>query len=710
MQRHGFLISLLTFTLLLGHERLIGGSADDISKLRAQLIESYIREAPAARTIEGYIRALRPDGSWPDIDYSNKEPGSWLTSRHLSRLLAMAEAYNKPGHPLAGSAELRAAILKSLGHWTQNDYVNPNWWYPQIGVPEVMAPILILMGQTVGPELKEQTIERVLGRSKMGMTGQNKVWLAGIAFMKGLLANDPNLMTAARNQIFSELRVTTQEGIQPDFSFHQHGPQQQWGNYGGAFGSDMIHWAGIFRGTSYALEPQRLEVLRGYLQEGPAWILWRGRMDISGCGRQIFRDCQLSKGRAALRQLESMKSIDPGQADSYTRLVAADGQDGPNTLTGDKHFWRSDITVHRRPTWYASVKMSSTRVTWAETCNGENLLGLHLGDGVTYFYRTGTEYDDLFPVWDWRRLPGTTCRQDQGSLVPNGNACRGRSNFVGGLSDGEHGIAAMEYIRDGLRARKAWFFLDHAVVCLGAGIDCDAPEAVLTSINQCVLSGRVTVCENQQPRELEKGRHSLNGLKWVHHDGIGYIFVDPTTATVCAQTQQGNWRQVHSRESARPVERDVFSLWIDHDSKPHGARYAYIVVPDVDVSAMPSLCSAAPVTILQQTASTIAIACEDGKLVQAVFFEPGRLAWGDGLSVEVDAPSLVTFDGTANVIRLHVADPTHMRKALTLRLSGRYIGPGTRYDESKRQTELTVSLPQEDSAGRTASLELRQES
>jgi len=116
MQRHGFLISLLTFTLLLGHERLIAGSADDISRLRAQLIESYTREAPEARTIEGYIRALRPDGSWPDIDYSNKEPGAWLTHRHLTRLLAMAQAYNKPNHPLAGNAELRTAILKGIGH------------------------------------------------------------------------------------------------------------------------------------------------------------------------------------------------------------------------------------------------------------------------------------------------------------------------------------------------------------------------------------------------------------------------------------------------------------------------------------------------------------------------------------------------------------------------------------------------------------------
>lgn len=711
MQRDKVLLNLLALLLLtaLGYGKLDAASADDVAKLRVQLLDQYTRQAPQARTVAGYVKALKPDGTWGDIDYANQEPGAWRTQGHLSRLLALAAAYNQPNHPRAGNEELRTAILAALGHWTGKAYVNPNWWYNQIGVPQTMAPILILMGPAIPPELKEQTMARVLGRSQMGMTGQNKVWLAGIAFMKGLLADDPGLMAQAHAQIFSELHVTTQEGVQPDYSFHQHGPQLQWGNYGSSFGADMIHWAGIFRGTSYALEPQRLQVLREYLQEGPAWSLWQGRMDISGCGRQIFRDCQFSKGRTALRQLETMPSLDPGQADAYTRLAAANRPDGANTLVGDKHFWRSDVTVHRRPTWYASVKMSSTRVIGAETCNGENLLGLHLGDGVTYFYRTGAEYNDLFPVWDWRRLPGTTCRQDQGSLVPNPSACRNRSNFVGGLSDGRHGIAAMEYVRDSLHARKAWFFLDRGVVCLGAGIEGSDPETVLTSVNQCMLNGRVTVCAGQQPRELEKGRHALDELRWVHHDGIGYVFLDPTTATVCAQTQQGNWHQVHSREAARPVERDVFSLWLDHGSKPHDARYAYIVVPDVEVSAMPSLCNSLPVAVQQQTASTIAISSQDGKLVQAVFFDQGRLAWGKGSSLEVDTPGLVALDATAGETRLHVADPTHTRKTVTVRLAGRYTGHEAQYDKSRDQTELTISLPQEGSAGRTVSLELRQE-
>ena len=709
MQRRSVLIGAVVFVFLSvpGWAAGQAGGADDLSRLRANTVEWYTRGAPARGTVQGYMRALRDDGSWPDVDYADRTRGGWRTYRHLTRTLAMAQAYKKPGHPLAGDASLRAAVIKALAHWTQKDYVNPNWWYPQIGVPMTVAPILLLMGDELPSDLSDATMQRVLGRSKMGMTGQNKVWLAGIAFLKGLLREDSGLMTQARKKIFEELRITTAEGVQPDYSFHQHGPQQQWGNYGASFGGDMIKWASIFRGTSYALDADQVTILSRYLSEGSAWVLWRGRMDISGCGRQIFPGCQASKGRGIVGQLELMTKVDPDRADTYRDILASNRPGGANTLTGHRHFWRSDITIHRRPTWYASVKMSSTRVIGAETCNSENMMGLHLGDGVTYFYRTGAEYEDLFPVWDWRRLPGTTCLQNAQSLVPNSKRCRGKSDFVGGVSDGTEGVTAMEYIRGSLHARKTWFFLDDAVVCLGAGIHCDDPEAVLTSVNQCVLNGPVTISAGRQTRELSRGERFTVRLDWVHHDGIGYVLLKPQTATAGAVTQSGNWHAIHRRESAATVERDVFSLWIDHGLKPTDARYAYAVLPDVSVEDVRSFSEAPRLTVLAQTPSLQAVASADGRKVQVAFFEPGRLAWGDGRTIEVDVPCLVMFDETAAPARLHVADPTHRQEAIKVRLSGKYHGSGAQYNAARDQTGLTINLPEDGCAGRSTAVQLR---
>ena len=70
---------------------------------------------------------------------------------------------------------------------------------------------------------------------------------------------------------------------------------------------------------------------------------------------------------------------------------------------GNRYFWRVEFMTHQRKGWYASVKMASNRVVGAETVNGENVQGTHLFDGVTYILRSGEEYYDIFPAWDWRR-------------------------------------------------------------------------------------------------------------------------------------------------------------------------------------------------------------------------------------------------------------------------------------------------------------------
>jgi len=708
MLRYSALAGLIALAMVVAPGRTSGGavSADDIATLRANVVAWYTRATPSAGSVRRYMNGLNSDGSWSDVDYSDATRGGWATYQHLSRMLTMAQAYRRPGHELAGDGALRGAIEKALAHWVRHDYQNPNWWYPQIGVPQTMAPILILMGDDIDPELADKAITQVLGRSKMGMTGQNKVWLAGIAFLKGILTEDAELMTKARAQILEELHITTAEGVQPDYSFHQHGPQLQWGNYGASFGGNLIQWASIFHGTAYAVDPASLRILGDYLIEGPAWILWRGRMDISGCGRQIFQGAQESKGHAALRQLEMMTDIDPQHGEEYRRALASNRPGADNALVGNKHYWRSDISVQRRPTWYTSVKMSSTRVIGAETCNSENMLGLHLGDGVTYFQRTGTEYDDLFPVWDWQRLPGTTCVQGDGALVPNSKSCRGRSDLVGGVTDGRRSVAAMEYLRGDLHARKAWFFLDDAVVCLGAGIGSEGADPVFTSIDQCALNGPITVSTKQNVRELAPGERLTERLSWVHHAGIGYVFARPQTATVQGTTQSGDWYRVHRRYSRRTVEREVFSLWIDHGTKPVEAQYAYAVLPNVMPSGMLASEHLWPGRILQQTASLLAISSDDGRRIYAAFFTPGKLIWQGDSVLEVDAPCLLMLDRTAAPARLYVADPTHRRQTINVRISGRYQGVGAQYDPDRNQATLTINLPKGGFAGRTVAVEL----
>ena len=66
------------------------------------------------------------------------------------------------------------------------------------------------------------------------------------------------------------------------------------------------------------------------------------------------------------------------------------------------------------------------------------------------------------------------------------------------MSDGNYGLAAFDLVRDGLTARKSWFFFDDEYACLGAGITCGSDNLVATTINQCNLVGDVLVASDDQ--------------------------------------------------------------------------------------------------------------------------------------------------------------------------------------------------------------------
>lgn len=494
-----------------------------------------------------------------------------------------------------------------------------------------MLTAFILLGDDL-PESMLKDAQPILNRSKMGMTGQNKVWCAGIALMKGLLADNSEMMKTASDAIWSELRITTEEGIQPDWSFHQHGPQQQFGNYGGSFGASMVMWGSILRGSNYALGGGLLAILRNYLLEGPSWILWKGRMDLSGCGRQVDEGCQTAKARGIQRQLKQMGSIDPDYRSRYETV---------NGLTGHKSYWRSDMAVHRRPEWYASVKMSSTRVIGAETCNDENMLGLHLGDGVLLTYQTGAEYEDIVPLWDWKRLPGTTCDQGLENLTPKSwNGGYGGSDFSGVLGDGETGMASMIYKRDNLSAQKSYFFLTDHMVCLGSGISGETLGDVYTSVEQSWLTGDVK-----------------RGKGWMKHSGVAYQFID-SEPVLKTDRIEGNWLPVFPTRGDQPVEGNVLSLWINHGKSPKGATYAYRVVPCAGSEEVKS-------TVLSNTEAVQAVACEG--MIYAVFYEAAKLKAAKNRIIETDGPCLMQFSEGL----IMVADPTHNLQTLEVKVNGK---------------------------------------
>lgn len=663
----------------------------DLTLLRRRLLDDHLAHPPAAKTLRHLAASVRDDGSWPDIDYKNRQRGAWAPASHVRRIEQMVQGHKSPDSSLRGDPALGVAIHKALGYWLEHDLQCPNWWYNRIGVPWPMADILLMMGSDL-TAAERKGVAKIAGRAGLGMTGQNKVWVSGITFTRAVALGDAALAAKAVRAVTEEVRVTTAEGIQPDSSFHQHGPQQQFGNYGAAFASDMVRWAALLAGTDHALSREQLTILRDYLLEGSRWVVWRGTMDISGCGRQLFPGAPAGKGRHILNALRRMAAVDSERAADYLAFAEFSGSGGAKgkPLLGNRHFWRSDMMVQRRPGFSASVKMSSARVIGAETCNSENMLGYHLGDGATYVYRDGREYEDIFPVWDWRRLPGVTCVQGwPKSLVPSTRR-RNRGRFVGGASDGESGCAVMHYDRDGLTARKAWFFAGDAVVCLGTGIRTGEEREVTTAVNQCLLRGTVHASTGKAPETLAQGTREMRDVAWLHHDGIGYLFLAPARVTVRNAAQEGSWKRVRHVYADTPVRRDVFSVWISHGKRPQAGSYAYVMMPGASVKEMAATAPAPDVRVVANTPELQAVGFARLGVVQAVFHQPGRCQVAAGKSIAVDVPCVVVLAERKDGLRLAVADPAQTAKAVRVTVSW-----------GGRDESVAVPLPRGGHAGQT---------
>lgn len=83
-----------------------------------------------------------------------------------------------------------------------------------------------------------------------------------------------------------------------------------------------------------------------------------------------------------------------------------------------------------------------------------------MADGSTNIQRSGSEYYNILPIWEWDKIPGVTSRdfkQDQPMTVEWGES--GNTNFTGGVSDGIYGAAVYDMDYDDVKAKNLTSFL-----------------------------------------------------------------------------------------------------------------------------------------------------------------------------------------------------------------------------------------------------------
>ena len=597
-------------------------SPEDVTTIEKRIRENLLQPAlPSESETETLLRNQKEDGSWTDIDYDSQIYSNWYSAEHLRRGLVLARLWAKPSQKYYHSDRIGDALRRAVSEWNAKKRQCRNWWWNDIFVPQMMSNILLLAAELF-PEQEKSAALNIVRQAKFGLTGQNRIWLAENVFKRALLEKDMPLLEKAAAEITAELRLSDQEGIRPDGSFHQHGPQLQFGNYGLSFLESFSYWASLFHGTGLAFSPEKRRILEQLVFNGYQWVLWKGKLDYLGSGRQLWQGCMEGKGSAVLRSIETLEQSAPEDRAADYRRILERNRGGENTLVGNRHFWNSDYMVHRRPRWYASVWMNSVATAPVEdSINWDNALGRYLSDGAMLVMISGDEYRDITPCWDWTRLPGTTlpatpiltekeCRErniNLGTQYPRWTLSEqfrhiGESTFTGGASDGCHGVAVYSMALDGVRAKKAYFFDDGAVYALGCGITSRSPYPVATTVESSLRNGEVK-----------------QGVNWVWHNGIGYV---GKGFAVHTGIREGDWRYVDGgMRDPQIVRKELFSVTIDHGIGAQNVSYAYTVLPGVteaETAAFPGA------RVLANHEKLQAVAFADGT-IGAVFHEPGEI-------------------------------------------------------------------------------------
>lgn len=735
-----YLLCSLLLTIALAN---ISHAQSDIAEVKERVIQALMKSKVDDAKVLALLETIGEDGTWPGINYEDVSRTAFEHRRHLSHMVTLARAYKTKGSKFFKKKKVKQSIELALRHWVEKDYICDNWWHNQIGTPNGLVSLMLIVGNELDVSLVEKA-QPMIGRAHVDAPGArpggDRIKIAGI--------QAKNLLFLGEDEKFNEvIRIIEREikrsewvgatygygfrniptgfsnrqmggrGIMYDYSFHHRvdGVNNTL-SYGLGYAAAFVEWAVYTAGTQFAFSEERLKPLIDYFLDGICKTAVFGKFPDAGAkNRSVSRIGSLSPYNASIAE-KLLLTSDYRKAE-IQEIANIRNKGIKPTVSHATYYWDTEHFTFQRPDWFTSVRMYSTRThNMEKPYNSEGLLNHHRGDGVNHISRTGDEYLDIWPVYDYQKIPGATIMQKP--QMPSHEEIQklGSTEFVGAATNGKYGTAAFDFRspHDPLIARKAWFFFDEEYVCLGAGISSKNRElSVATTMNQVLLRDEVTLVSGGKTLILEKGEKAFENVDWVYHDQIGYVFPQPATIHLKNGRASGSWWRINKQTDSPKdeINLDVFKLWIDHGQRPSDETYQYIVVPATSIEELKQETSVKQISILANTPEVQAVSHAALDMVQAVFYQAGEIQISNGRKLICDTPGIIILkDVSSNKIKLTVSDPNRELGKMHLSISKKLKKEGknfrTFWNESTQMTEIIIDLPKGHYTGSSVSIEL----
>lgn len=331
----------------------------------------------------------------------------------------------------------------------------------------------------------------------------------------------------------------------------------------------------------------------------------------------------------------------------------------------------------------------------------QNLLGFHLGEGVTFTYGSGAEYEDVAGVWDWNLLPGITTAYAATPLNCDTTGWDGTSDFVGGASTGTAGAAAMKWtnpINQSIMGfSKAWFFFEdgfHHVLIPGTSSSTSAE--IYTVLDQKKHNTQTGIWVDGAAMTSGTGNFTSASTLW--HDGTGYVFDHSAKGSafdylaVSAGNRQGDWSTIGTSSAGKKTV-NMFSAYIRHKEAALNAPVSYSLYPGTNsYGEFSAKAKDRPVTVIQNDQMASSVLDPSTSTLMVVFWAAGGVqiphsALGTAIDwqLKVSEPAIVVYDLQSN--KGTIADPTQSLNSVDLTLS-----VGTPYGAWVARESVTVNL------------------
>ncbi|WP_295069101.1 polysaccharide lyase family 8 super-sandwich domain-containing protein [uncultured Fibrobacter sp.] len=620
-----------------------GSMANETDTLFQRLKNGYAF-TESMESVKELMQEQRKDGTWPDVKYKK---GS-VPINHLKKTRYLSQGFNRYC-PEASRKDfcdnLKGSVVNSLQYWFSNnkDYVSDNWWSNEIGIQQEFAPILFMMWNELPDSLKKQAISQ-FPEAPSG-NGTNRTWLAELVAIRGIFEKRDSLIELGVNEIVSTIQETGREGHQVDHSYYMHGNLLYSGGYGKVTLSIASHWASVCRGTKFAFNGESMKALSALALDGTRWMMWKGMVDPMTMGREISRKGENKIASGFLPIIENLSAADTlhkKEYDAWKREIS-----GANSLNGCRYFWRSEFMVCRSNGYYISLKMSSRRTVGSEFVNRENSQGFWLGMGVLSLYRHGYDFDNIYPLWDWTKIPGVT---SYGVSAQKDKQLTNKSEFVGGLGDENIGVASMESKRPGLEGRKSWIFLDNKVVALGADIKSNLDNEVLTTLDQRYF--RTAVLGDKKLTKVTDSVYSFNAV-W--HDSIGYKSLDGKPIYVKTQNRKGSWKNIGTQKGDE--SDSLITIVRVHGVTPKDESYAYAIEMNVGSKQFPKWINKKDIEVLANDSKAQVIRYTPKSYVAGTLYEPQTIELKSH-RISFSAPCTFLMRQSGSEMHFVLADPT----------------------------------------------------